>query len=156
MAGGTFEDAFASHLAAAWTCRVRVINWGYWSVGGLEDNDWKTLTVDSTDRALTRAILNTWCDRFPSGWIGRRLLPLFLDAGLDGVLSHPKTLVSSDLGVADRVFSFFATAEGLVHAGTISHADAERWMGELRAADTDGRFFTSYTGFLVSGNRPVS
>jgi ubiquinone/menaquinone biosynthesis C-methylase UbiE len=65
------------------------------------------------------------------------------------------TLVSSDLGVADRVFSFFATAEGLVHAGTISRADADRWMGELRAADTDGRFFTSYTGFLVAGNRPV-
>ena len=62
---------------------------------------------------------------------------------------------SSDLGVADRVFSFFATAEGLVHAGTISRADADRWIGELRAADTDGRFFTSYTGFLVSGNRPV-
>jgi hypothetical protein len=46
-------------------------------------------------------------------------VPLFLEAGLDGVLSHPKTLVSSDLGVAD------------------------------------GRFFTSYTGFLVSGTRPV-
>ena len=120
------------------------------------DNDWETLTIDSTDRVLTRAILNTWCDRFPSGWIGRRLVPLFLDAGLDGVVTHPKTLVSSDLGVADRVFSFFATAEGLVHAGTISRADADRWMGELRAADTDGRFFTSYTGFLVSGTRPVS
>jgi hypothetical protein len=106
-------------------------------------------------RALTRSILHTWCDRFPSGWIGRRLVPLFLDAGLDGVVTHPKTLVSNDLGVADRVFSFFATAEGLVHAGTISRADADRWMGELRAADTDGRFFTSYTGFLVSGNRPV-
>src|SRR4051812_3524724 len=55
-----------------------------------------------------------------------------LDAGLDGVVTHPKTLVSSDLGVADRR------------------------MGELRAADTDGRFFTSYTGFLASGNRPVT
>jgi ubiquinone/menaquinone biosynthesis C-methylase UbiE len=119
------------------------------------DNDWETLTIDATDRALTRAILNTWCDRFPSGWIGRRLVPLFLDAGLGGVVTHPKTLVSSDLGVADRVFSFFATAEGLVHAGIISRADADRWIGELQAADTAGRFFTSYTGFLVSGNRPV-
>ena len=77
------------------------------------------------------------------------------DAGLGGVVTHPKTLVSSDLGVADRVFSFFATAEGLVHAGAISRADADRWIGELQAADTAGRFFTSYTGFLVSGNRPV-
>jgi SAM-dependent methyltransferase len=119
------------------------------------DNDWETLTIDSTDRSLTRTVLNTWCDRFPSGWIGRRLVPLFLDAGLDEVATHPKTLVSSDLGVADRVFSFFATAEGLVTKGTISRADADRWIGELRAADDDGRFFTSYTGFLVSGTRPV-
>jgi hypothetical protein len=32
------------------------------------DNDWETLTVDSADRALTRTVLNAWCDRFPSGW----------------------------------------------------------------------------------------
>ena len=118
------------------------------------DNDWETLTVDSVDRALTRMILNTWCDRFPSGWIGRKLVPLFLGAGLEDIVTHPKTLVSSDLDVADRVFSFFATAEGLVKAGTISRDDADRWIHELRTADQDGRFFTSYTGFLVSGTRP--
>ena len=59
------------------------------------DNDWETLTVDSADRALTRTILNTWCDRFPSGWIGRRLVPLFLDAGLEDVVD-----ASEDTGVA--------------------------------------------------------
>jgi ubiquinone/menaquinone biosynthesis C-methylase UbiE len=117
------------------------------------DNDWETLTIDSANRALTRTILNTWCDRFPSGWIGRRLVPLFLDGGLDDVETHPKTLVSSDLGVANSVFSFFATADGLVDAGTISREDADRWMSELRTADAAGRFFTSYTGFLVSGTR---
>jgi hypothetical protein len=118
------------------------------------DNDWETLTVDAANRALTRTILNTWCDRFPSGWIGRRLVPLFLDTGLEDVETHPKTLVSRDLSVADRVFSFVATAEGLVNAGTISRDDAVRWMGELRSADANDRFFTSYTGFLVSGTRP--
>jgi ubiquinone/menaquinone biosynthesis C-methylase UbiE len=118
------------------------------------DNDWETLTVDSANRVLTRTILNTWCDRFPSGWIGRRLVPLFLDARLEDVETHPKTLVSRDLSVADRVFSFFATAEGLVNAGTISRDDADRWIRELRSAEANGRFFTSYTGFLVSGTRP--
>jgi ubiquinone/menaquinone biosynthesis C-methylase UbiE len=43
------------------------------------DSDWETLLVDSGDHALTRIILNAWCDRFPSGWIGRRLVPLFLE-----------------------------------------------------------------------------
>ena len=116
------------------------------------DNDWETLTVDSADRALTRTILNAWCDRFPAGWIGRRMVGLFLEAGLDDIETHPKTLVSSDFEVADRVFSFSATADRLVSAATISRDDADRWIAELRAADAAGRFFTSYTGFLVSGS----
>ena len=61
------------------------------------DNDWETLTVDSADRKLTRTVLNAWCDRFPSGWIGRRLVPLFLQAGLRDVVTHPKTLVLREL-----------------------------------------------------------
>jgi ubiquinone/menaquinone biosynthesis C-methylase UbiE len=118
------------------------------------DNDWETLTVDSADKALTRTVLNAWCDRFPSGSIGRRMVALFLEAGLEDVETHPKTLVCSDLDVADRVFSFFATADGLVDAATIGADDVERWKNELRAVDAAGRFFTSYTGFLVSGTRP--
>lgn len=61
------------------------------------DNDWETLTVDAADRALTRTVLNAWCDRFPSGWIGRRLVPLFLQAGLGDVVAYPRTLVLRDL-----------------------------------------------------------
>ncbi|OBA85687.1 hypothetical protein A5662_04085 [Mycobacteriaceae bacterium 1482268.1] len=119
------------------------------------DNDWETLTVDSADRALTRTILNAWCDRFPSGWVGRRMRGLFLEAGLVDVETHPKTLVITDLDVADRLYSFFATADRLANTGTIGPDDAERWRSELRKADAAGRFFTSYTGFLVSGTCPA-
>jgi ubiquinone/menaquinone biosynthesis C-methylase UbiE len=105
---------------------VRVIRRGEVLVA--YDNDWETLTVDSADRELTRTILNAWCDRFPSGWIGRRLVPLFLQAGLRDIVACPKTLI-------------------------ISRSDAARWWDALRTADAEGRFFTSYTGFLVSGTR---
>jgi len=118
------------------------------------DNDWETLTVDSTDRAITRIVLNAWCDRFPSGWIGRQLVPLFLEAGLGEVVPHPKTLVLRELDVADRLYSFFATAEGLVASGAVSRDDADRWSQGLRTADAQGHFFSSYTGFLVVGTRP--
>ena len=118
------------------------------------DNDWETLTVDCLDRELTRTVLNAWCDRFPSGWIGRRLVPLFLQAGLRDVVTYPKTLVLRELGVADRIFSLFSTAERLAEARLISRSDADRWSDALRTADAEGRFFTSYTGFLVSGIRP--
>jgi ubiquinone/menaquinone biosynthesis C-methylase UbiE len=118
------------------------------------DNDWETLTVDCADRALTRIVLNAWCDRFPAGWIGRRLVPLFLAAGLSDVAARPKTLVLTELGVADRLYSFFATAKGLADAQIISAAEAKRWAEALQTADAEGRFFSSYTGFLVSGTRP--
>ena len=117
------------------------------------DSDWETLTVDSAERAVTRRILNTWCDRFPSGWIGRMLVSLFLQAGLGDVLASPKTLVLRELDIADRVFSYFSTAERLAQDGVISRDDLARWTDELRTADAEGRFFTSYTGFLVSGRR---
>jgi SAM-dependent methyltransferase len=120
------------------------------------DNDWETLTVDSADRVLTRVVLNAWCDRFPSGWIGRRLLPLFLQAGLRDVVASPKTLVLRELDLADRIYSFFATVERLADAGIVGRDDARRWSDGLRAADVEGRFFSSYTGFLVRGTRPAS
>ena len=119
------------------------------------DSDWETLTIDPPDRAFTRAVLNAWCDRFPSGWIARRMRALFLDAGLADVETHPNTLVCTDLEIADRVFSFLATADGLVKAGTVGADDADRWRRALRNSDAAGRFFTSYTGFLVPGTRPV-
>lgn len=119
------------------------------------DNDWETLTVDSADRALTRTVLNAWCDRFPSGWIGRQLVPLFLHAGLRDVVASPRTLVLRDLAVADRLYCFFATIERLAADGVIDREAADRWSDGLRRADGDGRFFCSYTGFLVSGTKPA-
>ncbi len=117
------------------------------------DNDWETLTVDAPDRVTTRTVLNAWCDRFPSGWIGRQLVPLFLHAGLQNVVAFPKTLVLRDLALADRLYCFFATIGRLADLGVVSREDAERWSEGLRAADGDGQFFSSYTGFLVRGTR---
>ncbi|MDG3002388.1 methyltransferase domain-containing protein [Paludisphaera mucosa] len=118
------------------------------------DNDWETLTVDSPDRAATRTVLNAWCDRFPSGWIGRRMVPLFLQAGLRDVVASPRTLVFRELDVADRLYCFFATVDRLAEAGTLGPEEARSWSEGLRAADREGRFFSSYTGFLVRGVRP--
>jgi ubiquinone/menaquinone biosynthesis C-methylase UbiE len=118
------------------------------------DNDWETLTVDSDDRKTTRTVLNAWCDRFPSGWIGRRMVPLFLQAGLRDVVATPKTLVLRELDVADRLYLFFATAGRLAEAGAIGRDEAARWADGLRAAEAEGRFFSSYTGFLVRGTLP--
>jgi hypothetical protein len=74
----------------------------------LGDNDWSTLTVEPGDRVLTHTATNAWCDRFPSDWIGRRLVPLFQHAGLREVRVSPKTLVLFRLAVADGLCRFLA------------------------------------------------
>ena len=53
----------------------------------------------------------TFCKCF--GIFGGRTRALFLQAGLRDVVTYPKTLVLRELGVADRIFSFFSTAERL-------------------------------------------
>lgn len=81
------------------------------------------------------------------------MVPLFLQTGLGDIVTYPKTLVLRELDVADRIYRFLSTAEGLVASRTIGRDDADRWSDGLRTADAEGRFFTSYTGFLVSGTR---
>jgi len=120
------------------------------------DNDWETLIVDCPDRVTTRAVMNAWCDRFPSGWIGRQMPALFRAAGLLDVAVEPRTLVLDDLDVADRVFSLFITAEGLAAGGVVRRTDLDRWAADLRSTDAAGQFFCSYTGFLVRGTRPTA
>ncbi|QDS33253.1 SDR family NAD(P)-dependent oxidoreductase [Brevibacillus brevis] len=37
-AGCTFKDAYAHQLTQAWPCAVKLINWGYWSSGQVEES----------------------------------------------------------------------------------------------------------------------
>jgi ubiquinone/menaquinone biosynthesis C-methylase UbiE len=117
------------------------------------DNDWETLTVDSDDRKVTRIVLNAWCDRFPSGWIGRKIARLLEDAGLRDVRVFPKTLVIRDLAIADRLYCFFSTVKRLEDEAVLTSEEAQRWSDELRERDRAGRFFCSYTGFLVCARK---
>jgi rhizoxin synthesis polyketide synthase/nonribosomal peptide synthetase RhiB len=65
-AGSTFIDAFAQQLGQAWSCRVRVIDWGYWgSVGVVSDESHRrrmaragfgSIEPDSGMRALDAAL----------------------------------------------------------------------------------------------------
>jgi len=41
-AGCTFQDAFASRLALAWPSAVKVMNWGYWAVGTVASEGYRT------------------------------------------------------------------------------------------------------------------
>jgi SAM-dependent methyltransferase len=101
--------------------------------------DWGTLTVDAADRAATREVLRTLCDRhIRHGWIGRQLAGHFARLGLTAIEVRPVTLVLESFPVAADIL-------GLAEAGP------HRWLEQLRELDRQGAFFASLTGFTVKG-----
>ena len=58
----------------------------------LQEPDQEANLIEPGDRAITRRVMNYFCDRHPSGWVGRQLHALARRAGLvpqtEGALSN--------------------------------------------------------------------
>jgi SAM-dependent methyltransferase len=117
------------------------------------DRDIETRTIDVPDRALTRRILNFWCDSFLGGWIGRRLPRLFHEAGLADVTTEAVTVIDRDFAAFDAQYDVARIVERAVAAGAIGPEEGARWLASLRQQAGAGSFFSSMTSFVVSGRR---
>jgi len=115
--------------------------------------DWETFVLSPGERETTRKILNFWCDRIPSGWVGRSLPGAFAAAGLEEITVEPVTLVLTDRAVAERVFDLDTTRTLAAEAGVISAKEAENWEQHQLWADAAGQFFSSLTFYLVTGKK---
>lgn len=114
--------------------------------------DFETLTVDLPDRARTRKIVNTWCDGFRNGWLGRHIPALFREAGLHDVRITPATLWLR-YPVAMQMIGP-ATVERACVAGLLSQTEGEDWLRQLRERYKASLLFCTLTGFLVLGRKP--
>lgn len=151
---GARVDRTLQHIAdpaAVIAEMARVVRPGGWIVA--MEPDWGTFVVNSTQRAITRQLLNVWCDSFPSGWVGRYLRQYLRQAGLTDIQVVPETLVITQFDLADQVFDLVQTAQATVEAGLVSSAEAQAWLSELQAFDRAQAFFSSFTGFIVSGQK---
>jgi ubiquinone/menaquinone biosynthesis C-methylase UbiE len=151
---GARVDRTLQHIAdpaAVIAEMARVVRPGGWIVA--MEPDWGTFVVNSTQRAITRQLLNFWCDSFPSGWVGRYLRQDLRQAGLTDIQVVPETLVITQFDLADQVFDLVQTAQATVEAGLVSSSEAQAWLSELQAFDRAQAFFSSFTGFIVSGQK---
>lgn len=114
--------------------------------------DFETVTVDLPDRPLTRKIVNTWCDGFRNGWLGRHIPALFREAGLHDVRITPATLWLR-YPVAMQIIGS-ATVERACAAGLLTAAEGEDWLRQLQERYEAGLLFCTLTGFLVLGRKP--
>lgn len=120
----------------------------------LFDPDFETAVVDAPDRALTRRLLNTFCDGYRDGWMGRKLPGLFWAAGLTEITVEPVTVLLTDLAQANAVLALEDTVARAGAEGVIAEAAGTAWLDGLRAASEAGGFFAAITGFIVAGRKP--
>jgi ubiquinone/menaquinone biosynthesis C-methylase UbiE len=120
----------------------------------LFDPDFETAVVDAPDRALTRRLLNSFCDGYRDGWMGRKLPGLFRAAGLAEITVEPVTVLLTDLAQANVVLALEDTVTRAGAEGGAAEAAGADWLDGLRAASEAGRFFAAVTGFMVAGRKP--
>ena len=117
------------------------------------ERDIETRTIDVPNRAVTRRIVNFWCDRFLGGWIGRQLPRLFTQAGLLDVRVEPVTVIDTDFGAFDAQYDLTRIVRRAEAAGAVTREEGTEWLAHLDAVVSAGSFFTSMTNFIVSGRK---
>jgi ubiquinone/menaquinone biosynthesis C-methylase UbiE len=130
---------------------VRVLKPNGWVVAF--EPDWETLVIDSDYPAITRTLVNFWCDNFPSGWVGRYLLKYFCQAGLSEVNVEPITISLPQFELADKVLDLSRTAQKAGEQKMVAQDGLEGWLKALKQGDQVGEFFCAFTAFLVSGKK---
>jgi SAM-dependent methyltransferase len=124
----------------------------------ITEPDVETCIVDSPDGALTRRILNHYCDSLLNGWMGRQLPRLFHQAGLAEIMVTPWTNIGNRFSLTDPDGGSFALqrAAALAQAArVVTAAEAAGWLGQLEGASQAGCFFQAMLLFTVSGRKPM-
>jgi ubiquinone/menaquinone biosynthesis C-methylase UbiE len=117
--------------------------------------DWGTFIISPGQKEICRTMTQLFGDTFPSGWIGRQLPGYFREEGLERIQIKAETFSTDDLNLAISVFDLVNTAQRAERMGYVSESQVNIWLEDLRRANRQGRFFCSYTGFLVSGEKAV-
>src|SRR5207237_10386211 len=91
------------------------------------DQDAETRILDLPDHALTRKILNYFCDSLPNGRIGRALPRLFRPAGLTDLSVAAETAVITDFTQGLGSVGFEEAARRARAAARITPAEMETW-----------------------------
>lgn len=115
--------------------------------------DWGTFALWPAERRVSRNILDFWCDRIPSGWVGRSVYTACIEAGLVDVSVEPKTLILTDLTIARKLFDLDTTFSHAVQKGIVSQKAVTQWEEDLITADQKNQIFSSLTFFLVTGKK---
>jgi len=112
------------------------------------DFDYDSVSIDSSNRALTRAIIHLASDRVPNGCIGRQLPRLFRRAGLEQVRAIPQAIM---LPFEMLVRAYKGSLQAAQEEGLVSAEAVGGWWKELEEKAAKGDFCAAVYGFVVVG-----
>jgi SAM-dependent methyltransferase len=118
------------------------------------DNDWDTFSISLDNREIAARIGRFWRDSFASGRIGMELARIFRDCGIIEIHNEPRTLVLTDLPLAEQVFDIPHLLNRMIQAGALEPVDATAVRDELGRKAREGTFTSGYTGYLIWGKKP--
>ncbi len=120
----------------------------------ISEFDIESSVVDSPYRAVTRVLMDYWCDTFTNGWVGRQLPGLFRELGLTDVTVDPMVLMVNDFKQVRDVYQWPVTVQRAQQAKRVSSDEATMWLRQLEEAGAAGQFFQAQLMFTVAGRKP--
>ena len=120
------------------------------------EQDWETLMIDAGNREVTRKLVNLFCDRLPNGWIGRQLMGLLKEAGLQDVTVTAATnILPPDYDMVSKLMGLDPLLEQAQEQALITPQEAAEWQQDLQERTRAGRFFSAFVLFTVTGRKPA-
>lgn len=116
----------------------------------IRDADWDNLIWHGSDPNLTQRILQAWDLHLVDPFIMRTLSEKVRAAGFD--IPQISGFIFNDTGFDATNASYYIAkfVAPFVVANGISEEDTERWLQDLQALSDQGRYFYSFTGFILS------
>ncbi|MBM7784898.1 methyltransferase domain-containing protein [Tenggerimyces flavus] len=121
--------------------------------GGLfvaAEPDWGTSLVTPDWNYLARRVLDHWTTFNQNPTVGRTLPALLRQSGFDVRDVEGRTVVYRTFNDANRRFPLQRAVTNAAAHGSITHREADAWLGKLRHADQIGTFMFAVTIFIVT------
>lgn len=121
----------------------------------VEDTDWASLSIDSDDTDIERALVGHFATYLRAGaYTARRLPRWFAARGLLAVHVQAQALVMANLAEAQHRLQLDSLEREALAAGVLSPEQARRWQAGLQYGAACGSFFASANVLAVCGCRP--
>lgn len=117
------------------------------------DTDWGGWLLEAPQDHVTQAILQAAAQRSRHPRIGRQLVGLFRQAGLQGIQAHVLTYPSTDYHWAARVHGLATAVDRAVASGALTSKQGQRWLEGRQRAAAEGRFLSAVPVVTVIGDK---